>query len=227
MDISEIRRANVQLLVDTTFGGTQSALASAINRQADYVSRILHRHKRVGERLAREIEGLLELPAGWLDIAHDVEQPSDLVVTSEAVIAVPVLGIEASMGRGRTQPDHDLVVDYFRVTRSWIRAQLPTVSAPDQLAVLTAHGDSMRPTFDDGDLLLVDRGVRDIRIDAVYVLSLRGELFVKRVQRRITDGAWIVRSDNPLYDPIVVPDDDTPPLTVLGRVVWAWNGRRL
>jgi phage repressor protein C with HTH and peptisase S24 domain len=227
MDIFEARRANLLSLIAERFGGTQSAFASAIDRQSDYVSRLVHGHKGLGERLARHIEATLGLPSGWLDELHDEDSGLPPMPVDRDVVAVPVLAVTASMGRGRAQPDHDLVVDYMRITRSWLRAQLPTVSSPDQLAVLSAHGDSMRPTFDDGDLLLVDRGVQEVRVDAVYVLSLRGELFVKRVQRRITDGAWIVRSDNPLYDPIVVPDGDTPPLTVLGRVIWAWNGRRL
>ena len=85
----------------------------------------------------------------------------------------------------------------------------------------------MAPTFADGDVLLVDRGVHDIRLDADYVLALNNELYVKRIQRRITDGAVIIKSDNPLYDPVVVENGERAQLRVLGRVVWAWNRRRL
>lgn len=85
----------------------------------------------------------------------------------------------------------------------------------------------MAPTFSDGDLLLIDRGVSEIRLDAVYVLALNNELYIKRVQRRITDGAVIIKSDNPLYDPVVVENGERQNLEVLGRVVWAWNGKRL
>lgn len=145
---------------------------------------------------------------------------------SDAVI-VKVFDARASMGLGLAQPEHDTVVDHIRLTKGWVRTHLPTISGPDSLAVLSAYGDSMSPTFADGDILLVDRGVHDIKVDAVYVLALNNELYIKRIQRRITDGAVIIKSDNPLYDPVVVENGERDGLRVLGRVVWAWNGRKL
>lgn len=131
------------------------------------------------------------------------------------------------MGQGFQQPDHDTVVDGMRLARGWVRTHLPALSSASNLAVISAYGDSMAPTFTDGDLLLVDRGVHEIKLDAVYVLALNNELYVKRIQRRITDGAVIIKSDNPLYDPVVVDNGERERLRVLGRVVWAWNGHRL
>lgn len=147
-------------------------------------------------------------------------------IHSDAVI-VKVFDARASMGLGLAQPEHDTVVDHIRLTKGWVRTHLPTISGPDSLAVISAYGDSMSPTFADGDILLVDRGVHDIKVDAVYVLALNNELYIKRIQRRITDGAVIIKSDNPLYDPVVVENGERDGLRVLGRVVWAWNGRKL
>lgn len=147
--------------------------------------------------------------------------------TQADTVTVSVFDARASMGLGLAEPEHDTVVDHLRLTRAWVRTHLPTISSLESLAVLTAYGDSMTPTFSDGDILLVDRGVYDIKVDAVYVLALNNELYIKRIQRRITDGAVIVKSDNPLYDPVVVENGTREGLRVLGRVVWAWNGRKL
>jgi phage repressor protein C with HTH and peptisase S24 domain len=84
----------------------------------------------------------------------------------------------------------------------------------------------MAPTFADGDLLLVDRGVSAIRLDAVYVIGLSGELFIKRLQRRL-DGSVLMISDNKLYEPYEVGNGQREQLSVLGRVVWAWAGKKL
>jgi len=84
----------------------------------------------------------------------------------------------------------------------------------------------MRPTFDDGDLLLVDTGVADIKIDAVYVLALEDELYIKRLQRR-PDGKYLMISDNKSYEPYVIDNGVKQRFAVKGRVLFAWNGRRL
>lgn len=141
-------------------------------------------------------------------------------------IRIQLFDAAASMGGGLTRPATDTVLGEISLSSEWARRHL-SMSSPNNLAVLTAYGDSMNPTFADGDLLLVDRGVTDIKLDAVYVLSLNEELFVKRVQRRITDGAVVIKSDNPLYDPVVLTNGERQSLEVLGRVVWAWNGRKL
>lgn len=111
------------------------------------------------------------------------------------------------------------------VDEGWLRRHA-SFSSPENLAIVTGIGDSMQPTFEDGDPLLVDRGVHDIRLDAIYVLALRDELFIKRVQRNL-DGSFVIISDNPKYSPQPVNERDRDTFQVLGRVVMAWNSRRI
>src|SRR5699024_9551646 len=80
-----------------------------------------------------------------------------------SIVSVPVMAAEGSMGGGRLAPEHNVILDVMRLSASWIRSNL-TVSRPDNLAVLAAYGDSMDPTFRDGDILLVDRGVNELRL---------------------------------------------------------------
>lgn len=139
-------------------------------------------------------------------------------------LSIPLLSSFASMGLGFPIQDHETVIDNLRLSQDWCRRNL-NVSNLGNLAALSAYGDSMRPTFDDGDILIVDRGVAALTVDAVYVLQFRDELYVKRIQRR-PDGTVVIRSDNALYEPMVI-DPANDGLRVLGRVVWAWNGRKL
>jgi phage repressor protein C with HTH and peptisase S24 domain len=155
------------------------------------------------------------------------DQRATYVANRPDVIDVPLMNAAGSMGLGKPAPDHDSVVDVLRLSRDWVHSNLKSISSPANLAALSAYGDSMEPTFTDGDILMVDRGVSVIRLDAVYVLQLHGDLFIKRVQRRITDGAIIIKSDNPIYEPAIISNGERESLSVLGRVVWAWNGRRL
>lgn len=175
----------------------------------------------------------LKVSADWLLFGHGNKtpgnagkelQPAMVPARGVPALSIPHLDVRVSMGHGYSLPDHETVIDHLRLSEEWCRRNL-SVSNLANLAALSAYGDSMRPTFDDGDILLVDRGVTELKIDAVYVLQFRDELYVKRIQRR-PDGNIVVKSDNGLYDPFLI-DPGQNHLSVLGRVVWAWNGRKL
>lgn len=129
------------------------------------------------------------------------------------------------MGVGHLQLDHDNIVERMTISAEWLRSSVKFTQS-DNLGLITAYGDSMEGTFSDGDVLLVDRGVSDIKIDAVYALSLNDELYIKRLQRR-PDGAILMISDNKKYDPYVITNGDLDKFQVMGRVLLAWNARKL
>ncbi|TCU93928.1 hypothetical protein EV686_11096 [Paracandidimonas soli] len=49
------------------FGGKQAAIANAVGRPANYISRILNGSKQLGEDLVREFEESLKKPDYWFD----------------------------------------------------------------------------------------------------------------------------------------------------------------
>lgn len=130
--------------------------------------------------------------------------------------------VRASMGIGLPAPEVETMVGALMVSKEWFRNELRQVSNADDLAVLTGYGDSMEGTFSDGAQLLVDRGVTDVKVDAVYVLSLNSELYVKRLQRR-PNGSILMISDNKKYEPYLIQDGERDRFMVLGRVVGVWN----
>jgi phage repressor protein C with HTH and peptisase S24 domain len=83
----------------------------------------------------------------------------------------------------------------------------------------------MKPTFADGDVLLVDTGTRAAEVDGVYVLEVHEQLYIKRVSRRF-DGRHEISSDNPSVKTVEVLNGDHS-VEIKGRVVWAWKGERL
>jgi phage repressor protein C with HTH and peptisase S24 domain len=138
---------------------------------------------------------------------------------------LPKFNAVGSAGRGRFPPDYDEVIDQLTLSGPWMRKNLSFTSI-DNLAVLTAYGDSMENTFSSGDALLVDCGVNEIKIDAVYVMLRNDELYIKRVQRQL-NGSLKIISDNKNYESQVLENGDRENTEVLGRVVYCWNGRRL
>jgi phage repressor protein C with HTH and peptisase S24 domain len=188
-------------------------------------------------RLEREGQGysneLLQAIARALDVPiarfFEASEPEGLMVvtmTDRAAVtySIPLLEIGGSMGRGRVQPEFETIVGRLEVNRAWVQANLPQISGPANLRVITGYGDSMEGTFNDGDVLFVDTGVKEVRVDAVYVFALNEDLYIKRLQRR-PDGSVTIISDNKKYEPYVVTQREQ--FSIMGRVVWAWNGKRL
>jgi len=127
---------------------------------------------------------------------------------------VPRYDVRVAAGRGAAIRSEQ-VVDYLAFKTDWVRRRLDT--DPRSLMLVEAVGDSMAPTIDDGDLLLVDLDEPRFKQDGVYVLRRDSDLIVKRLQRR-PDGKLIIRSDNPAYEPAVAPRDG---LGIVGRVIWS------
>lgn len=144
---------------------------------------------------------------------------------NEGTIAVPVFSAAGSMGPGEYQSDHDTITGALQLAERWVRENLTSITTPRNLAVISGCGDSMSPTFLDGDVLLVDTGIQNVNIDGVYVLSANNRLYIKRVRQRL-DGQFEISSDNPTVKTVDVLNGDQE-VTIHGRVVWAWNGKKL
>lgn len=88
-------------------------------------------------------------------------------------------------------------------------------------SMIRVKGDSMAPTLEDGDEILVDRDRRRVEgRGGVFVIRLDGELMVKRLRAGV--GGIEVISDNPAWEARVVP---AALVDVVGRV--AWLGRAI
>ena len=219
MTIIDTRRTNALQLAAQV--GGQQKFADRLDMSRQQASHLIGktRTKGIGHAMARRIEEVFEVPIGWLDADH-----SNKSQASADTLSVPLLDTAASVGNGLIQAD-DEVVRMIVFQKSWLKQNI-IASAFEHLALLTAKGDSMEPTFTDGSILMVDRGISSIKLDAVYVLSRGGELFVKRIQRSLA-GGYTVISDNPLYASITISEDERSHLMVLGRVVMVWNGKKL
>ncbi|MDR2297854.1 MAG: helix-turn-helix transcriptional regulator [Comamonas sp.] len=142
-------------------------------------------------------------------------------------VLVPILANCASMGPGAELLDSDVIVGDLALSPHWINQYIRPQN-PRELRFIHAYGDSMAPTFSDGDVLLVDTGpaARDpYSREGVYVLQADGKNYVKRVTPTF-DGKLQVTSDNPSSKTVQVLNGDHQ-VDVVGRVVWAWNGKRL
>ena len=138
-------------------------------------------------------------------------------------VRVPLFSATGSMGNGNDLITEDVLMGDVPVSRHWLALNVPR-SRPEALQLVHAYGDSMLGTLNSGDFAIVDTDCQVADIDGVYVLQANGQLFIKRVTRRM-DGAHVITSDNPSVRTVDVLDGSQP-VRICGRVVYGWNGRR-
>ncbi|MFC5698608.1 helix-turn-helix transcriptional regulator [Pseudomonas sp. GCM10022186] len=95
-------------------------------------------------------------------------------------------------------------------------------TAPANLSIITAWGQSMRGTISDKDLALIDRGINEYVGDGIYLITWAGHLFLKRLQLAGADQLELI-SDSPAHKTRTVAMDD---VKIHARAVLVWKASR-
>ncbi len=101
--------------------------------------------------------------------------------------------------------------------KSFLTRVMPNVSNVKKYSVINARGDSMQPYINEGDKLIVEHYEGgQINDNKVYVFCYENEIFVKRLVKNITQ--IVIKSDNPLYDPVKIDGKDAN-FVIIGQIV--------
>jgi phage repressor protein C with HTH and peptisase S24 domain len=130
--------------------------------------------------------------------------------TARAVRSVPLLGF-AQAGAGDYFDDGGLPTG-----KGWDEVALPSVNDEHAYA-LEISGDSMRPAYRDGDVIVVSPGTPIRRGDRVVVKTRGGEVMVKELKRR-TAKTLELKSLNPVHADRTLTAAD---VEWIARIVWA------
>lgn len=166
---------------------------------------------------------VFSLSPSWL-MTGRFDSPDHQTVITDDFIGIPLLNFSASCGNGR-EISEDAVVSLIRVNRNWISRHCGNANSR-ALNIISVSGDSMNPTLNDGDFVIIDTSVTYVDTDSLFAFSLDNDLFIKRIQRA---GRNInVISDNPLYPPYTLTSMEMEHgFRVFGRVVTTCLVRRV
>lgn len=139
-------------------------------------------------------------------------------------ITIPQYDAGGAMGHGLVLPEQPGVIERWTVNAEWLDKNARGYTAARNLCIVTGFGPSMRPMFNPGDPLLVDRGVTSVPADGIYFFRIGTEGFIKQLQKIPTANGVIYRakSANPDYDPFDITRDMD--FEVLGKVIRVWCG---
>jgi phage repressor protein C with HTH and peptisase S24 domain len=194
-----------------------AGLSRMLGRNAAYIQQFVRRG--VPRRLREEERGKL---ARYFGISESLlGGPAGDDSAADGLLSINRHPVMVSAGPGAIVTE-ELGKPYFAFDERWLKAL--TSSGPSNLSIVRVEGDSMAPTLNAGDDILVDLGDSAARLrDGIYVLRIDDALVVKRIAlnpiaRRVT-----VQSDNPAYPDW--PDCSPGEINCIGRVIW--SGRRV
>lgn len=140
----------------------------------------------------------------------------------EEFTPVPVYAAELAAGAGSANGIEE-VIDHMAFRRDWLRKM---GVSPSAAVIARARGESMMPTLNDGDVVLIDRSKAeppskprdesDTRPPRIYALMDELGARIKRVDLA-APGMLAILSDNPASPPEFRPVSS---VTIIGRVVW-------
>lgn len=94
--------------------------------------------------------------------------------------------------------------------------QITNAKAKD-IKIIITHGDAMQPTINDGDIAWIDISIIKPQFDGLYLFSIKGDLFIKRICFDEFNNSASILSDNKLYPAIKI--DNPSKVVVLGKVI--------
>lgn len=193
-----------------------AGLSRMLGRNPAYIQQFVRRGvpRKLGEAERRKLARYFSIPESLLGGPADAEPIAGLV----PVKRTPV---RASAGPGAI-PYEQTGKPYLAFNENWLKGL--TSSPAGRLSIIRVEGDSMAPTLNAGDDILVDLGDTTDRLrDGIYVLRADEALVVKRLALHPAGRRVTVQSDNPAYPDW--PDCGIDDINCIGRVIWA--GRKI
>jgi SOS-response transcriptional repressor LexA len=211
--VNEDPRAALDRLIAEN-GDDYAGLSKLVGRNAAYIQQFIKRGSP--RRLPEKERGIL---ARYFGVDERLLGGLASSATKLGLRTIPKLDVGASAGPG-SMNDAEALAGKIGFDEKWLRK---LGVDPAQLSLIRVDGDSMAPTLNNGDDIMVDSSAATGALrDGIHVIRMDDVLMVKRLAkgpaRRLS-----VLSDNPAYPDW--PDVDGEAVTIIGRVVWA--GRRL
>lgn len=123
---------------------------------------------------------------------------------------IDVLNIKASAGAGIENHIVE-VIDTIILDKNLFKTPIN----PNKIKLIQVSGDSMTPTLNDGDFVVIDEA-KSHGVDGIYAINLHNQILIKRLKFKL-DGTIQIISDNKDYEmEIYNPKETQIPLHIIG-----------
>ena len=161
----------------------------------------------------REIKEMPQPQTCMVDANGNIVIPRWQNPDSEMFDYIPMAEAQLSAGGGCFVLSED-IEGYYAFRKTWLSR---VASSAKNLVLMRVQGDSMSPTIQDGDTVMIDTGRLSIKEGMLYALRVNSTIMIKRLSLRL-DGKVLIISDNRNeYDPF---EAETKNLHIIGQVIF-------
>jgi len=183
---------------------------------------------KAGRALSPEVRNLL---ISAVQDAPEEPVPRSNVLTGDFTrrppagdeIRIAHYDVQGAMGGGKVVHDYPEMFRDVTVSQAHLKELGVTYSDPRHLKLITGVGQSMAPTIQDRDPLIVDASIREFVGDGIYAFAWQGHFYIKTLQMLNAD-TFRMLSSNPAYPPQEIPVNET---YIQAKVLLVWNAVRL
>ena len=184
---------------------TQTQIADALGYSVQTINKRAVRNSNFSDEELKQIERVFDVDLS----KKSTPDPKDC-------ITVDYIHINPSCGKG-TSVYYDTDITPIKLGTQMLQSVLK-VSHPQNLKVFKASGDSMVPTIEDSDMLLIDTGRTDYNNGGIFLLTINNDWFIKRLRKRMT-GELDIISDNTKYPVETFQPEQNIEVYIKGRVI--------
>ncbi|KEQ16531.1 XRE family transcriptional regulator [Endozoicomonas numazuensis] len=205
-----------QLIVDRLTQGNKKQFAEMTGKSSSHIYKICRGTSRPSMAYLESLYDEFRVDLNWL-LTGDQNDSGQISNSSESkdIVFAPMFDVQASAGLGAVVQGEE-VSDYFAFNKAFLSRQLGV--SGENLAFVTISGDSMLPTFQEGDQVLVDMSRKSVQSEAVYLIQTEDGLMAKRVRQ--VQHELKISSDNPEYPSWSMDLKKREENPVVGKVVW-------
>ena len=200
---------------------TPAAVAEASGLNRSFIYDIIRgKSVRPTRSKLQKVADVLRVDVAWLIDGDGTLEGEEPKIYSPDMTFVGISGVKAKASAGGgtiVHAEDEQAGKMYHFRQSWIEDELDANAK--QLRILRVTGDSMMPTLNDGDTILVDMGRKSPYPPGLFVLHDGMGLMAKRIEHipsseppRIS-----VTSDNPNYSPYECLLDE---VNIVGRIRW-------
>ncbi len=146
-------------------------------------------------------------------LASNAENNDDF---SYEFATVPLVAAQLSAGGGSFETE-SAVIHRMAFRRSWLTRK----GRPEDMVLMRAHGDSMEPYIQHGDLMLIDTAKKNIIPYTIFAIGVDDGIYVKMLET-LPGKKLILRSFNENYSPIEIDmrADLADSVRIIGKILW-------
>ena len=205
------------LIVDQLAKGNKKQFAQLTGKSSSHIYKICRGMSRPSMGYLQDLYEEFQIDLNWLLTGERSEHVSPMGrLEDKDLVMAPMFDVQASAGLGQEVISEE-VSDYFAFNKKWLSSQLRV--SGENLALVSVSGDSMLPTLNDGDDVLVDMTQKRVHQEGVYLLHTESGLMTKRLKQH-ANGLLNVISDNPDFDSWDIEPHNLEENSIVGKVVW-------